>query len=265
MPEADFFAEPYFFTNEIMFEGNLYELTDSDTQISKIRACYLYDIDYESSENTDNIELKLFFTIGILFEYQCNEPISSKTDLKEFTCQKRLLLSNRKFSHHLSKVNSKKYFINHLSNTTFYTQSLDNGEEMLIVTATIEGIILTEYHYNFWICNELNLPPPTKLESYDWKHILKNINIEDVVMLFENLLILIKRLCSERFDNQIEQSELIPYNKPWVSTKDIISANIEKYQEQDELNNIILQLKKELSDRDYIINGLVRYLYNKAP
>lgn len=265
MPQADFFAESCFFANEIMFEEYLSELADPGSQVSKIHACYLYDIDYECSENEDAMELTLLFTAGILFDYKCDNSSGNNSKFKEIPCLKKLFLSKKLLSGHFSEAGKKKYFINNLSNTTFYTQSPDNGDEMLVITASIEITILPEYHCNFWVCSKLNLPPPTGIENCDWINILKNINIEDVVMLFENLLTLVKGLCCGKPGNQTLRPGIIPCSEPWNPKKDIACTNINNCRERDELNNAILQLKKEISDRDYIINGLLKYLNKKDP
>jgi hypothetical protein len=261
--QANFFAGTYLFPDEVMFEGNLSELADLNSKINKIRACYLCDIDYQSSEYADTIELTLFFTIETLLDYQCNKSQSYETTFKNITCKKKLLLSKNQFAEHFTEMNTKKFFIHHLSNTFFVTQSLDNGDELLTVSATIEGIILLEYHYNFWICNELDLQPPTKLKTYDWKDILENINIGDTIVLFENLLTLIKGLSYDKLDNQIIQPDVIMDNKPRAPT--ITSANTGINREQNEFNNKILELKNELHNRDYIINGLLKCLCNTPP
>lgn len=241
--QADFFAGTYLFPDEIMFECKLSELTDSNAKISKIQACYLCDTDYQSTENNDSIELIFFFTVVTLFEYKCDGSQLIETGIKKINCKKRLLLSKNQFADHITETNTRKFFINNLCNTNFVTQSLNNGEERLIVSATIKGILLLEYHYSFWICEELDLKPPTKLEAYDWKNILENISIRDTVVLFENLLTLFKKLSDEKLDKQINRPEKIMDREP-------------------ELYNRISKLTEELNNKDYIINGLLKCIYN---
>ncbi|NMA67496.1 MAG: hypothetical protein GX957_14900 [Clostridiaceae bacterium] len=259
--KTNIIAGNYCFSDELMFETNLAGISDADTVIEKIRVCHLYDLDYQGTEDPDTIELTLFFHIGILFDYLCPKSQSIKTDYKRIPCQKKLLLFKKQFPN-FPDIKTKKYFVHNISNTLFNTWTQD-GDDILTVTAKIEGIILTEYHHNFWICKELDLQPPSKPESYDWTHIMKNINIKDTVILFESLLTLMKGICSEKSDKASLLPELKEH-KVLPPIRNIAPQKLDKNQCPDKLNNLVLKLKKELNEKDYIINGLLKYL-NKPP
>lgn len=259
--EANILAGTYCFSNELMFEKSLTEISDPDTKVKKIRTCYLFDTDWEISEGPDTIEVTLFFRIGVIFDYLCNKTNYIKTEYKTFPCQKRHLLYKKQLKNFVSDKKIKKYFIHNLNNILFSTYSLDNNEEILTVTCNIEGIILTEYHHNFWVGNELNLQPPSRPENYDWEHILKNINIKDAVILFESLLTLIKGICSEK-SNKSSHPKMSADEVSVSQTENTPSQNHDN-KELEDLKKLVLKLRHELEEKNYIISGLLKYINNR--
>ena len=261
--ETNILAGTYCFNNELMFETNLAEISYAVFCLKKKRECYLSDVDWASKETADTIELTLFFNIGILFDFLCPKTQDMKTGYKKIPCQKKLLIYKKQLKKLAPDTKARKYFIHNLNNTLFSTYTLDSGEEVLSVTASIEGIILTQYHHNFWVCNEVNLRPPSRHENYDWKNILRNINIHDTIILFESLLTLVKGICSEKPFRPARLPEKSSCSASVSPVKNTLPQSSNNNQKSEELEKLVTQLKKELNERDYIIDGLLKYIGNR--
>lgn len=266
MPQDDFLAGTYVFNDEVMYEGIFSESTNPDVETLKIQDCYLYNADYQSTEKNDAFEIDLRFSIGILYDCRRKSSWLTETEFKEIPCEKKLILNKKKLSERVYDKNTKKYFVHHLKNVRFNTRILDENKVKLTVTATIEGIILTKYHHNFWICDDFNPRPPSKSENLDWKQVLESINIRDTVLMFETLLALVKRLCSERQDYTCKRMRITSHSnqpaKEPPNCETCTNATNCPNQENtcEELYNIIRKLNDELKEKDYIIDGLLKCL-----
>jgi len=247
-----FYAGKYSFNDEVLFEGNFSDISGveaGDFEAGDVLDCCFYDIGFQSVEDPDSIEQTMTFTLEIFCDVRHKYQQHSGIVARKINTEKKLLIPKKEVDGLAAAESENHCIINHISNTAFHTRILDNGDVYLAVTATIDVMILDEPHDDFWICNRTDLAPPAENEIQDWKKLIKDISIKDTVLLFENLIQLVKENVCSGSDDDVRTDK-----------KKLEQENLLLKYEVNELRNRIHALNSRINDREYIINGLLKII-----
>lgn len=250
--QPNFYAGKYTFFDEVLFEcsfSDLLGIEAEDIEAGDALSCCLYDIGFHSAEDHDSIEQTMAYSLEIFCDVRHKYQQHSGIVSRKINGEKKLLIPKKEIEGLTAAESENHSIINHISNTAFHTRNLKNGDIYLAVTANIEIMILDEPHEDFWICSRTDIVPPAENEVHDWKKLIKDISIRDTVLLFENLIQLIKEnVCSG------------PDDDAGTDKKKLEQENLLLKYELNELRNRILALSSRISERDYIIDGLLKII-----
>ena len=182
------------YEHEILYDDDIRLFDNESLKLIAIESCYIYEISYQSKQVNDRCELDVNFNIELEYSFQdCHKKVPTNSIWKKYSNKKSFIIEKSEFPE-IIKENMCHILIVSAIQVPQFTHTIlnRNGAIHLKLVATLEGYFTNSYHSNILECQKLLSEADQLAEPINWQSIVENLNISDILTLFESFFKLIR-------------------------------------------------------------------------
>lgn len=241
--------------NEALFTGEIGLAGIEQGNLTKISSCRIYEVNYKVRRQTESLIIGMDYIIEIQYEYICKSG-EIKSGISKLPGRHDVFAEPNE----IPKAGADKDYcvIPALKSADYdYSISADGKSVNLSLAAKLEFIITGSFYSNIYECGR-KVESDKKIEPVDWMKVLENVNVDDILTIFENFTRLLKlRNVLGKRDRPAageEDGRLVEIEN---TNKMLTEANRSLEAQLREARDSLTGLKLEINERNGIIDKLL--------